>query len=82
MKKTILTLIIGILIGAIITTAVFLIIKKSGSSNNASNGDFQGFDKSQMMQDENFIKGDKPDDQGKDADSSVENTTSEENNTI
>ena len=35
MKKDILTLIIGILIGAIITTAVFLVIK--GTTSNAGN---------------------------------------------
>ena len=35
MKKQILTLIIGILIGAIITTAVFLILK--GNTNNRGN---------------------------------------------
>lgn len=39
MKKQILTLIIGILIGAIITTAVFLVIKSNTSSQMPNFGD-------------------------------------------
>ena len=39
MKKQILTLIIGILIGAIITTTVFLVIKSNSSSKMPNFGD-------------------------------------------
>ena len=45
MKKQILTLIIGMLIGSIITTGVFLILK-SNQRPNMSNFDMSNFDKS------------------------------------
>ena len=58
MKKQILTLIIGILIGAIITTAVFLVLK--GNTKNRGNrgempsmgGSFQNRDKGFSMPEE------------------------------
>lgn len=52
MKKTILTLIIGILIGAIITTGVFMIIKANTKEDDS---EVPSFDKSQMKRDGNFI---------------------------
>lgn len=42
MKKQILTLIIGILIGAIITTGVFLIIKANSNQNGGNMGGQMG----------------------------------------
>ena len=64
MKKQILTLIIGILIGAIITTAVFLILK--GNTNNRGSrinrGDMPSMDGSFPNRENDFsIPGDNSD---------------------
>lgn len=80
MKSKILTLIIGILIGAIITSAGFIIYNKVNSKNKKRNFD----DRPQMRQSQSLNQSDgtspkRP--KSKDLNSSDDNTTSTQENT-
>lgn len=78
MKKQILMLVIGILIGAIITTGVFLIIKaneKNDVPNGMGRGDFSFEDGEMPEMDENFTGGGMKGDRGQ---QDSDNTTTEE----
>lgn len=76
MKKQILTLIIGILIGAIITTAVFLIIKGNtgGQGNKMDRGEMPSMDESSQNGENGFSR------PGRDSNSQTENTDASSSN--
>lgn len=86
MKKQILTLIIGILIGAIITTGVFLIIKSNSNQNVGNMGGQMGeppsMDGNSMPQGgQGGQQGEPPAEPGENTTNSTTNATATNSNT-
>ncbi len=85
-KEKIITLVIGILIGAVITTAIFLIFKPG---NSRKGSDFSGFNKDGVkfnpgdgdFDPSNFKSGEGRSRRSKDSDSQTEDTKVEEKKT-